>query len=87
IGDADGIYCANDFNDRLLLGLKGTMSEAELHILKARMLQGSRAKAQRGELRFQLPRGYVLNRTGEIVLDDDEQVQATIHLVFDLFER
>ncbi len=51
IGDADGIYCANDFNDRLLLGLKGTMSEAELHILKARMLQGRRAKAQRGELR------------------------------------
>src|SRR6478672_3228383 len=87
IGDADGIYCANDFNDRLLLGLKGTMSEAELHILKARMLQGRRAKAQRGELRFHLPRGYVLNRTGEIVLDDDEQVQATIRLVFDLFER
>ena len=87
IGDADGIYCVNDFNDRLLLGLKGTMSEAELHILKARMLQGRRAKAQRGELRFQLPRGYVLNRTGEIVLDDDEQVQATIRLVFDLFER
>ena len=74
-GDAEGIYCANDFNDRLLLGLKGTMSEAELHILKARMLQGRRAKAQRGELRFHLPRGYVLNRTGEIVLDDDEQVQ------------
>src|SRR3954464_2989688 len=87
IGDADGIYCANDFNDRLLLGLKGTMSEAELHILKARMLQGRRAKAQRGELRFHLPRGYVLNRTGEIVLDDDEQVQATIRLVFELFER
>src|SRR3712207_1450457 len=87
IGDADGIYCANDFNDRLLLGLKGTMSEAELHILKARMLQGRRAKAQRGELRFRLPRGYVLNRTGEIVLDEDEQVQATIRLVFDLFER
>src|SRR6476661_4336282 len=81
IGDADGIYCANDFNDRLLLGLKGTMSEAELHILKARMLQGRRAKAQRGELRFHLPRGYVLNRTGEIVLDDDEQVQATIRLL------
>src|SRR4051794_1713603 len=50
-------------------------------------LQGRRAKAQRGELRFHLPRGYVLNRTGEIVLDDDEQVQATIRLVFELFER
>src|SRR3954466_3941378 len=87
IGDADGIYCANDFNDRLLLGLKGTMSEAELHILKARMLEGRRAKALRGELHFHLPRSYVLNRTGEIVLDDDEQAQAIIRLVFELFER
>src|SRR3954471_17803485 len=74
LADVDGVYSANDFNDRLLLGLKGTMSEAELHILKARMLEGRRAKAQRGELRFHLPRGYVLNRAGEIVLDDDEQV-------------
>src|SRR4051812_15486122 len=57
LADVDGAYSANDFNDRLLLGLKGTMSEAELHILKARMLEGRRAKAQRGELRFHLPRG------------------------------
>src|SRR3954469_1561821 len=87
IADTDGVYDPAQFNDRLLLGLKGTMSEAELHILKARMLEGRRAKARRGELRFHLPRGYVLNRTGEIVLDDDEQVQATIRLVFELFER
>lgn len=87
IADADGVYSANDFNDRLLLGLKGTMSEAELHILKARMLEGRRAKALRGELLFNLPRGYVRSRTGEIVLDSDEQVQATIRLVFDSFER
>jgi DNA invertase Pin-like site-specific DNA recombinase len=87
IADADGVYSTNDFNDRLLLGLKGTMSEAELHILKARMLEGRRAKALRGELHFNLPRGYIRSRTGEIVLDSDEQVQATIRLVFDTFER
>lgn len=63
------------------------MSEAELHILKARMLEGRRAKAQRGELFFNLPRGYVRGRAGEIVLDSDEQVQATVRLVFDTFER
>ena len=57
IGDADGIYDPSLYNDRLLLGLKGTMSEAEIHILKARMLEGRRAKAQRGELVLGLPRG------------------------------
>ncbi len=87
IADVDGVYDAGLFNDRLLLGLKGTMSEAELHILKARMLEGRRAKAQRGELFFNLPRGYVRGRAGEIVLDSDEQVQATVQLVFDTFER
>ena len=87
IADADGVYDSGLFNDRLLLGLKGTMSEAELHILKARMLEGRRAKAQRGELFFNLPRGYVRGRAGEIVLDSDEQVQATVRLVFDTFER
>jgi hypothetical protein len=81
------VYDAGLFNDRLLLGLKGTMSEAELHILKARMLEGRRAKAQRGELLFNLPRGYVRGRTGEIVFDSDDQVQATVRLVFDTFER
>lgn len=87
IADTDGVYDAGLFNDRLLLGLKGTMSEAELHMLKARMLDGRRAKAQRGELFFNLPRGYVRGRAGGIVLDSDEQVQATVRLVFDTFER
>lgn len=60
IGDADGVYDPSTYNDRLLLGLKGTMSEAELHILKARMHEGRKAKARRGELILGLPRGYVL---------------------------
>jgi hypothetical protein len=63
------------------------MSEAELHVLKTRMLEGRRAKARRGELFFNLPRGYVRSRAGEIVFDSDEQVQATVRLVFDTFER
>jgi DNA invertase Pin-like site-specific DNA recombinase len=87
IADADGIYDAANFNDRLLLGLKGTMSEAELHILKARMHEGRRAKASRAELVIGLPRGFVLRPSGEVALDPDEQVRATIRLVFDVFER
>jgi DNA invertase Pin-like site-specific DNA recombinase len=87
IGDADGIYDPASYNDRLLLGLKGTMSEAELHILKARMLEGRRAKAQRGALAFNLPMGYVRRPSGDVILDPDEQVQATIHLIFDVFAR
>jgi excisionase family DNA binding protein len=87
IGDTDGVYDASDFNDRLLLGLKGTMSEAELHLLKARMHEGCRAKAARGELVIGLPRGYVQRPSGEVALDPDEQVRATIRLVFDVFER
>ena len=63
------------------------MSEAELHILKARMHEGRRAKAIRGELVMGLPRGFVLRPSGEVALDPDEQVRATIRLVFDLFER
>ena len=87
IGDADGVYDAGNFNDRLLLGLKGTMSEAELHILKARMLEGRMAKARRGELGRPVPMGYVRRPSGEIALDPDEQAQATVRLVFDLYER
>ena len=63
------------------------MSEAELHVLKTRMLEGRRAKARRGELFFNLPRGYVRSHAGEIVFDSDEQVQATVRLVFGTFER
>jgi DNA invertase Pin-like site-specific DNA recombinase len=87
IGDADGIYDPSTYNDRLLLGLKGTMSEAELHILKARMHAGRRAKACRGELVLGLPRGYVLKPSGEVALDPDEGVQQVIRLVFAVFER
>lgn len=87
IADADGVYDPSTYNDRLLLGLKGTMSEAELHILKARMHEGRRAKAARGELVLGLPRGYVLRPSGEVALDPDEQVRATVRLVFDVFER
>lgn len=87
IGDVDGIYDPADYNDRLLLGLKGTMSEAELHILKRRMLEGKRGKARRGELGMQVPRGYFRRPSGEVIKDPDEQVQDTVRLVFDLFKR
>jgi DNA invertase Pin-like site-specific DNA recombinase len=87
IADSDGIYDPATYNDRLLLGLKGTLSEAELHLLKTRMHEGRRAKAERGELFFNLPRGYVRRPSGEVALDPDEQVQATIRLVFSIFER
>lgn len=87
IADADGVYDPGNYNDRLLLGLKGTMSEAELHILKARMLEGRRAKARRGELGKAVPMGYVRRSSGEAVFDPDEGAQTTIRLVFELFER
>jgi DNA invertase Pin-like site-specific DNA recombinase len=87
IADADGVYDPSNYNDRLLLGLKGTMSEAELHILKARMLAGRKAKAKRGELGKSVPIGYARRASGEIVFDPDEQAQATVRLVFDLLDR
>src|SRR6266699_6574857 len=86
IADLDGMYDPALYNDRLLLGLKGTMSEAELHILKQRMYQGRLSKAQRGELQFALPVGYVWSPTGEIQLDPDEQVQQVVPLIFRTFE-
>jgi DNA invertase Pin-like site-specific DNA recombinase/transposase len=85
IADADGIYEPSDYNDRLLLGLKGTMSEAELHILKGRMLAGVRHKAQKGELRFHLPPGYEFDDQGKIVKTSDEQVSHLIELLFAKF--
>ena len=87
IGDLDGVYDPSDYNDRLLLGLKGTMSEAELHILKRRMLEGKRAKARRGELGMQVPMGYIRRPSGEVIKDPDEQAQGVIARVFELFER
>jgi len=85
--DEDGIYDPAGFNDRLLLGLKGTMSEAELHILKARMRGGQVNKARRGELEMRPPVGLVYRTDGTIGLDPDAQVQQAIHLVFETFER
>ncbi|WP_197412560.1 recombinase family protein [Novosphingobium sp. Fuku2-ISO-50] len=87
IADADGVYDAGNFNDRLLLGLKGTMSEAELHVIKARMMEGRLAKARRGELAKAVPMGYVQRPSGEVIFDPDEQAQSVIRLVFDLFDR
>ena len=85
LADADGVYDPVDYNDRLLLGLKGTMSEAELHLLKQRMLAGKQAKARRGELAIALPTGYVRRPSGEAVLDSDEQVRTVVRLVFAKF--
>jgi len=87
LADQDGLYDPGDYNDRLLLGLKGTMSEAELHILQARMEQGRRNKAQRGELFSSVPMGYVLQPSGSVALDPDEQAQTVVHLFFDKFEE
>ena len=86
IADLDGIYDPSQYNDRLLLGLKGTMSEAELHLLKQRMYQGPLQKARRGALSFALPIGYVHNASGEVVHDPDEQVQHVVRLIFRKFE-
>ena len=83
IGDADGLYHPGSFNDRLLLGLKGTMSEAELHVLRARLEGGIRNKAARGELRKALPIGLVWGEDeGEIRLDSDEAVRGAIATIF-----
>ena len=87
IADLDGIYDPSQYNDRLLLGLKGTMSEAELHIIKQRMVQGKRNKAQRGELGFSVPIGYVRRPSGEICFDPDEQAQQVVKLIFRKFEE
>jgi DNA invertase Pin-like site-specific DNA recombinase len=87
IADLDGIYDPAQYNDRLLLGLKGTMSEAELHIIKQRMHQGKLNKARRGELGFPLPIGYCKRPSGEVVLDPDEQAQSVVRLIFEQFER
>jgi DNA invertase Pin-like site-specific DNA recombinase len=86
IADLDGVYDPSNYNDRLLLGLKGTMSEAELHVLKQRMLQGKMQKARRGELGFRPPTGYIRRASGEVIKDPDEQAQSVIEQVFDAFE-
>ncbi|MEU9547290.1 recombinase family protein [Streptomyces mirabilis] len=87
LADTDGVYDPAEYNDRLLLGLKGTMSEAELHLIKQRMWSGRLNKARRGELAFPLPSGYVRRPSGQVALDPDEQVQSVIRLIFAQFER
>ena len=87
IMDEDGIYDVNDFNDRLLLGLKGTMSEAELHYLQARMRGGLLNKVKRGELQKPLPIGYIYNDYKQIVKDPDLQVQEALNAFFLTFRR
>lgn len=87
IADQDGIYDPSDHNDRLLLGLKGSMSEAALHVIKQRMHEGKRNKARRGELSFAVPSGYLRHPSGEITLDPDEEVQAVMKLIFNKFEE
>lgn len=87
LADEDGFYDPADFNDRLVLGLKGTMSEAESHILKARMRGGQLNKARRGELEMGPPVGLVYRNDGTIGLDPDAEVQKALQLVFDTFER
>src|SRR4051794_23940110 len=85
--DEDGVYDPTQYNDRLLLGIKGTMSEAELHWIRSRLLGGKQEKARAGQLRFRPPTGLVHDPAGQLVLDPDEQVQHAIRLVFDTFER
>jgi DNA invertase Pin-like site-specific DNA recombinase len=85
--DEDGIYDPSHFNDRLLLGLKGTMSEAELHILRARLIGGQLNKARRGELWIPPPIGYIFDQQGKMIIDPDRQIQDTVRLLFETFRR
>jgi DNA invertase Pin-like site-specific DNA recombinase len=85
--DEDGVYDPAHFNDRLLLGLKGTMSEAELHIIKARLQGGILNKARRGELQSPLPVGFLYSPTNQPVVDPDKQVQESLRFFFETFNR
>lgn len=85
--DEDGVYDPSHFNDRLLLGLKGAMSEAELHVLKARLQGGMRNKARRGELEIPLPIGFLYQDDNSVILDPDQQIQNALRLIFDTFAQ
>jgi DNA invertase Pin-like site-specific DNA recombinase len=87
LADQDGVYDPTQYNDRLLLGLKGTMSEAEIHLLRQRMYEGLLHKARRGEVYNHPPIGYVQGPDGGFVLDPDAQVQSVVRLIFEQFER
>jgi DNA invertase Pin-like site-specific DNA recombinase len=85
--DEDGCYDPADFNDGLLLGLKGAMAQAELHFLHARLQGGKLNKAKKGELRFPVPVGLCYDEQGRVILDPDEEVQGAVSLVFRLFRE
>lgn len=85
--DADGMYDPGDFNDGLLLGLKGTMAQAELHFLRGRLQGGKLNKARKGELRFPLPVGFCYDDQDRIVPDADDEVRGAVQLVFTLFRE
>jgi len=87
LADQDGVYDPTDPNDRLLLGLKGTLSEAEMVTLRNRLERGRRNKAARGELFYGVPTGYLQLPSGEAVLDPDEQVREMVRLIFEKFEE
>jgi len=87
IADTDGVYDPRLYNDRLLLGLKGTMSEAELHLLRLRLREGLLRKVERGELAQSLPTGLVRLADGQVVKDPDDQVRHTLELVFAKFTQ
>jgi DNA invertase Pin-like site-specific DNA recombinase len=87
LADPDGVYNPGNYNDRLLLGLKGTMSEAELHIMHGRLAAGRMNKARRGELFHHAPIGYVRTLSGEMVLDPDEQARSVVRMIFDKFDE
>jgi DNA invertase Pin-like site-specific DNA recombinase len=87
LADQDGVYDPTEFNDRFLLGLKGAMNEAELHLLRNRMHDGLLNKARRGEVYNHPPIGYVKGPTGAFVLDPDEQAQSVVRLLFEQFPR
>jgi len=85
--DEEGIYDPTDFNDRLLLNMKGTFSEVELHVLRSRLRGGILSKARRGELKTRLPTGFVYDHNDKIIIDPDKQVQQSVRLFFDIFQR
>jgi len=87
IADADGVYDPRLYNDRLLLGLKGTLSEAELHLLRLRLKEGRMRQVERGEYRQHLPTGLVRLPDGTVVKDPDDQVRHTLELVLAKFEE
>ena len=87
VGDAEQVYDLSSMDDQLVLGIKGTMSVAELNMLRRRMQQGAEAKARRGELIRLLPPGYVVDASGEVVKDPDRRVQQAVALVFRKFRE